>query len=182
MNSLIDNVKAILADDDRIRYTERVELRNEMAASAMGTGSASANSGIASGSGGNSKGPSSKTGGGVAGSGNEEIASKGTTVQQTAKYEPAVNVNANKETGVLIVRATARQHKKIQEFIDKVMTAARRQVLIEATIAEVTLNNNYQQGINWSALALGRKRIFPDPTGNERAPFRLYRQFLHPGL
>ncbi len=156
MNSLIDNVKAILADDDRIRYTERVELRNEMAASARGTGNAAANSGIASGSS-NSKGASSKTGGGVAGSGNEEVASQGQTVQQTAKYEPAVNVNANKETGVLIVRATARQHKKIQEFIDKVMTAARRQVLIEATIAEVTLSNNYQQGINWSALALGGK-------------------------
>ena len=29
MASLIDNVKAILADDDRIRYTERIELRNE---------------------------------------------------------------------------------------------------------------------------------------------------------
>ena len=58
---------------------------------------------------------------------------------------------------MLIVRATARQHKKIQEFIDKVMTTARRQVLIEATIAEVTLSSNYQQGINWSALALGGK-------------------------
>lgn len=157
MNSLIDNVKAILADDDRIRYTERVELRNEMAAAARGTGNASASDAIASGSGNGKKGQSSKSGGGAAGSGNEDVTSQATTVQQTAKYEPAVNVNANKETGVLIVRATARQHKKIQEFIDKVMTAARRQVLIEATIAEVTLSNNYQQGINWSALALGGK-------------------------
>lgn len=170
MTSLIDNVKAILADDDRIRYTERIELRNEIAASARGTGNATANSGIASGSGGNSKGPSSKTGGGVAGSGNEEVASQGSTVQQTGKYEPAVNVNANKETGVLIVRATARQHKKIQEFIDKVMTAARRQVLIEATIAEVTLNSNYQQGINWSALALGGKGFNLTQQGTSALP------------
>lgn len=156
MNSLIDNVKAILADDDRIRYTERTELRNEIAAAARGAGSASANSSIASGSGG-SKGQSNKTGGGATGTGNEDVSSQASTVQQTGKYEPAVNVNANKETGVLIVRATARQHRKIQEFIDKVMTAARRQVLIEATIAEVTLSRNYQQGINWSALALGGK-------------------------
>jgi general secretion pathway protein D len=35
------------------------------------------------------------------------------------------------------------------------MRNARRQVLIEATIAEVTLNSNYQQGINWSALRKG---------------------------
>lgn len=170
MTSLIDNVKAILADDDRIRYTERIELRNEIAASARGTGNATANSGIAGSGGGNSKGPASKTGGGVAGSGNEEIASQGSTVQQTGKYEPAVNVNANKETGVLIVRATARQHKKIQEFIDKVMTAARRQVLIEATIAEVTLNSNYQQGINWSALALGGKGFNLTQQGTSALP------------
>ena len=36
------------------------------------------------------------------------------------------------------------------------MTSASRQVLIEATIAEVTLSDNYQQGINWSAIPLGR--------------------------
>ena len=170
MTSLIDNVKAILADDDRIRYTERVELRNEMAAAARGTGSASTSDAIASGSGNSKKGQSSKTGGGASGSGNEDVASQATTVQQTAKYEPAVNVNANKETGVLIVRATARQHKKIQEFIDKVMTAARRQVLIEATIAEVTLNSNYQQGINWSALALGGKGFNLTQQGTSALP------------
>ncbi|OIR11365.1 type II secretion system protein D precursor [mine drainage metagenome] len=156
MDSLVENVRAIIADEDRIRYTERVELRNEMAAAARGTGGVSANSSIASGSG-SGKGPASKTGGGVSGSGNEDVNSQASTVQQTAKYEPAVNINANKETGVLIVRATARQHKKIQEFIDRVMSTARRQVLIEATIAEVTLSSNYQQGINWSALATGGK-------------------------
>ncbi len=156
MNSLIDNVKAILADEDRIKYTERTELRNEIAATARGTGGVSANSGIAAGTT-SGKGPSNKTGGGISGSGDEDIAGQASTVQQTGKYEPAVNVNANRETGVLIVRATARQHKKVQEFIDKVMSTARRQVLIEATIAEVSLNSNYQQGINWSALALGGK-------------------------
>lgn len=156
MTSLIENVKAIIVDEDRIRYSERVELRNDIAAAARGTGSASASSGIASGSN-SGKGQSNKTGGGVSGTGNEDVSSQASTVQQTGKYESAVNVNANKETGVLIVRATARQHKKIQEFIDKVMTSARRQVLIEATIAEVTLSSNYQQGINWSALALGGK-------------------------
>ena len=50
------------------------------------------------------------------------------------------------------LRATARQHEKIQEFTDQVMNNARRQVMIEATIVEVRLNDNYRQGINWSAL------------------------------
>jgi general secretion pathway protein D len=156
MDSLIENVRAIIADEDRIRYTERIERRNDMTASARGTGAASENSSNSSGSG-SGKGQSGKTGDGVSGKGNEDIASQASTVQQTGKYEPAVNINANKETGVLIVRATGRQHKKVQEFIDRVMTTARRQVLIEATIAEVTLSSNYQQGIDWSALALGTK-------------------------
>lgn len=173
MDSLVENVRAIIVDEDRIRYTERVELRNDMAASAKGTGAASANGSIASGSNNssnNGKGTASKTGGGVAGTGNEDVASQTSTVQQTAKYEPAVNINANKETGVLIVRATARQHKKIQEFIDKVMTTARRQVLIEATIAEVTLSDNYQQGINWSALAQGAKGFQLTQAGTSTLP------------
>jgi MSHA biogenesis protein MshL len=173
MDSLVENVRAIIVDEDRIRYTERVELRNDMAASAKGTGAASANNSIASGSNNssnNAKGPASKTGGGVSGAGNEDVASQASTVQQTAKYEPAVNINANKETGVLIVRATGRQHKKIQEFIDKVMTTARRQVLIEATIAEVTLNRNYQQGINWSVLAQGAKGFQLTQAGTATLP------------
>ena len=64
---------------------------------------------------------------------------------------------ANKETGVLIVRATSRQHEKIQEFIDMVMSAAKRQVLIEATIVEVQLSDQYKQGIDWSRALLGAK-------------------------
>ena len=184
MDSLIENVRAIIVDEDRIRYTDRIERRNEMAASAKtdiaasarGSGSASAENGIAGAN--NGKGQAGKTGGGASGTGNENLNSSGSTdaqakasdVTQTGKYEPAVNINANKETGVLIVRATARQHKKIQEFIDKVMTTARRQVLIEATIAEVTLSDNYQQGINWSALAQGAKGFQLTQAGTSTLP------------
>jgi general secretion pathway protein D len=73
--------------------------------------------------------------------------------QSTAakEYETlqAASVMVNRETGFLMARATSRQHEKIQEFLDKVLTSARRQVLIEATIVEVRLNQNYQQGIDW---------------------------------
>jgi general secretion pathway protein D len=62
----------------------------------------------------------------------------------------AVIVNA--ESGLIAVRATGRQHEKIREFMDLVINSAKRQVLIEATIIEVKLSDNYQQGINWSRL------------------------------
>ncbi|MEJ1959591.1 MAG: pilus (MSHA type) biogenesis protein MshL, partial [Nitrosomonadales bacterium] len=64
---------------------------------------------------------------------------------------------ANPESGIITVRATGKQHEKIQEFIDRIMSSVRRQVLIEATVVEVSLSDQYQQGINWSQLLLGSK-------------------------
>jgi general secretion pathway protein D len=69
-----------------------------------------------------------------------------------ATFREAASVIANPETGILNIRATSRQHEKVQEFLDNVMTNARRQVLIEATVAEVQLNNQYQRGIDWQRL------------------------------
>jgi general secretion pathway protein D len=74
--------------------------------------------------------------------------------EQVAVYREAASIIANPESGVISVRATARQHEKVQEFLDRVVASARRQVLIEATIAEVNLSQNYQQGIDWSKLNL----------------------------
>jgi general secretion pathway protein D len=70
-------------------------------------------------------------------------------------FREAASVIANPEASVLTIRATSRQHEKIQEFLDQVLVNAKRQVLIEATIAEVQLNNNYQQGIDWSLVRRG---------------------------
>jgi len=66
---------------------------------------------------------------------------------------PENAVIANPESGVLLVRATARQHQQVRAYIDEVMDSARRQVLIEATIAEVELNDKYQAGIDFNKLA-----------------------------
>ena len=79
-------------------------------------------------------------------------------------FREAAAVIVNAEASVVIVRATSRQHERIQEFLDQVLANAKRQVLIEATIAEVQLNNQYQQGINWSAL---RTRGLTTTTGNQ---------------
>ncbi len=76
----------------------------------------------------------------------------GDTVVKRMTFREAASVIANAETGVISVRATSRQHEKVQEFIDRVMNSAHRQVLIEATIVEVELSDGYQQGIEWSRL------------------------------
>jgi len=70
-------------------------------------------------------------------------------------FREAASVIANPEAGVLSIRATSRQHAKIQQFLDQVLASAKRQVLIEATVAEVQLSNQYQRGIDWSKLRTG---------------------------
>lgn len=64
----------------------------------------------------------------------------------------AANVISNREAGVISVRGTNKQHERVQEFLDKVLTSAKRQVLIEATIVEVRLSDSFQAGIDWSRL------------------------------
>jgi MSHA biogenesis protein MshL len=79
--------------------------------------------------------------------------------EQRSEYKTllAANVIANPETGVISVRATNKQHEKVQEFIDRVLGSAKKQVLIEATIVEVILNDGFQAGIDWRRLGTSAK-------------------------
>jgi len=64
-------------------------------------------------------------------------------------------VISNRESGTISVNATASAHESVQEFIGNVMASARKQVLIEATVVEVTLNDDFQAGVDWSRIASG---------------------------
>ncbi|MGB1884655.1 MAG: type II secretion system protein GspD [Gammaproteobacteria bacterium] len=55
----------------------------------------------------------------------------------------------NAEAGMISVKATASEHEQIEQYIDRVLVNARRQVMIEATIVEVSLNDQYQAGVDW---------------------------------
>lgn len=79
----------------------------------------------------------------------------GTSIERRSTFREAASVIMNAESGVITVRATQRQHDRIQEFVDRVSNSAKKQVLIEATIVEVTLKDGYQQGVNWTQLAGG---------------------------
>lgn len=76
--------------------------------------------------------------------------SNGNTLVRRNTFREAASVIINAESGIVTVRATQRQHERVQEFVDRVLSAAHRQVLIEATIVEVVLSDGYKQGIDWS--------------------------------
>lgn len=87
--------------------------------------------------------------------GGDSTGKKGESQAGAMQAEDEFSVIANRESGVLSVKATAKQHAQIQAFIDKIINSALRQVLIEATIVEVNLNDDYQAGVDWSKIAIG---------------------------
>ncbi len=98
----------------------------------------------------------------VSGAGNQAVSGQAAQLRNSGaessrenfEFREAASVIVNPETGTLAVRATGRQHEKILEFIETLAGSSRRQVLIEATVVEVVLNDNYQSGVDWSALGL----------------------------
>jgi len=77
-----------------------------------------------------------------------EDASANASLVQTSN-----NIIVNRESGIIAVRANAKQHRSVRNFIDQVVGSVQRQVLIEATIAEVRLSDTYQAGIDWSVVS-----------------------------
>jgi general secretion pathway protein D len=89
----------------------------------------------------------------------------------------SVNVIPSPETGMVTVRANQRQHERVREYLDRLLNSARRQVMIEATIAEVQLSEEFQQGINWqkvrndgSGWAFTQQPSGPNPLGTGAVP------------
>lgn len=56
------------------------------------------------------------------------------------------------ESGTLTVKATGAQHELVRALIDEAIASASRQVLIQATIVEVNLTDQFQAGIDWERL------------------------------
>jgi len=159
--SLEKNLKDLLYETDKIFPEGSIETVTEQtnAQSTSGTGSPSPTVSAARGSQVNQT---------LAGSPNPaSIQNNGATVVKRMTFREAASVIASPESGVVTVRATSRQHEKVQEFIDRIMKNARRQVLIEATIVEVELSDGYQQGIDWKRLRSdGSEYSLTQPTLN----------------
>jgi MSHA biogenesis protein MshL len=63
--------------------------------------------------------------------------------------EEGRSVFVSPQAGLVTVSALPEEIKVIKNFINATQTHLRRQVIIEAKIMEVTLNDDYQQGIKW---------------------------------
>lgn len=62
-------------------------------------------------------------------------------------------VVVNPMSGMVSVQATGAQHQEIQAYLDQLAAGAKRQVLIEITVVEVDLNDQYQAGVDWATVS-----------------------------
>lgn len=79
--------------------------------------------------------------------------------------DPRETVIANPESGVIMVRASGRQHDLVAAYLDTVMASLHRQVLIEATIVEVQLSDHFQAGVDFQRFAEGTGLRIRNVTG-----------------
>ena len=74
------------------------------------------------------------------------------TLQSLIGTEDGRNVIVSPQAGLITIKALPNEIKAIESFIEQSQEHLRRQVIIEAKILEVTLNDDYQQGISWAAI------------------------------
>ncbi len=88
------------------------------------------------------------------------------SIQAILGGAPGSSVVVNPQSGVVVVRAMPQELREIGEYLDAIQDVASRQVIIEAKIVEVELNDGFQSGINWSAmLQKGSKSITASQVG-----------------
>lgn len=61
------------------------------------------------------------------------------------------NVVINPLAGVIVVRATPRELRAVEQYLKAMQLVVERQVMLEAKILEVRLSEQYQSGINWAS-------------------------------
>ena len=66
--------------------------------------------------------------------------------------EDGRRVVVNPQAGLVLIRALPSELDTVARFINLTQTTVNRQVMLEAKIIEVELNDGFQSGINWAAL------------------------------
>ncbi len=69
--------------------------------------------------------------------------------QNNAQNASKPTYTINRQAGILTLNATSSQHEMVERFLASLKKNASSQVLIEAKIIEVDLNDQYASGIDW---------------------------------
>jgi len=63
------------------------------------------------------------------------------------------SITLSPQSGVIVVRAMPTELREVEHFLKQTQSSLHRQVILEAKIIEVELNDGFQSGINWKMIA-----------------------------
>jgi MSHA biogenesis protein MshL len=65
------------------------------------------------------------------------------------------SVVVSPQSGIIVIRAMPDELRNVEHYLSAAQVSVERQVILEAKIVEVQLNDGYQSGINWAAFKTG---------------------------
>jgi MSHA biogenesis protein MshL len=74
------------------------------------------------------------------------------TLKQLIVAEKDHTVVVNPQAGLVIVRAFPIELHRVARYLNRVQSSLHRQIIIEAKVLEVQLNNSFDSGIDWSLM------------------------------
>jgi MSHA biogenesis protein MshL len=86
-------------------------------------------------------------------------------LQSIISIDPQATVVINRQTGVIVVRAKPMQLREVKQFISITQNQISRQVIIEAKIIEIILDDSHQAGVNWQSVVREAIETAPILTG-----------------
>ena len=97
-------------------------------------------------------------------------AAAGSAPQLPAAERRAVVVNP--QAGIVVVRGYPADMRNVESFLKAMSLVVERQVMLEAKIIEVSLNDSFQAGINWGTFSAGNNSRFATGLLNPGATLR----------
>jgi len=76
-----------------------------------------------------------------------------TTLLAIVSEKEGHSITISPQSGMVVVRAMPSAQRMVAKYLKAMQLAVNRQVILEAKIIDVQLNENYQSGINWGGLA-----------------------------
>lgn len=77
-----------------------------------------------------------------------------TTLRLVLGSDEGRQVVVNPQSGIVFARGMPDELRAVAQYLEHIHNASQRQVVLEAKIIEVTLDDGFQAGVNWAAVSL----------------------------
>ena len=89
-----------------------------------------------------------------------DVSSTSSNNSELSNPQTGSKVVINKQTGIVVVRANPTQMREAEKLIASTQSQIGRQVIIEAKILEIILNDQHQDGVNWASIVREGSKAF----------------------